>query len=174
MKKFGTPIGAGPGRAKENVGLAAVGTPLLVLGGGGVGGFFVLCGLAFGFFFGLGWGAEEAFLRLLPAFEVPEFSLTGLWPGLELLDEGLLGDCWVVVVCVELVERVGLGLCVGELDGLVEVEVVVGGCVVVTVAAGVVAVTGGQDCATLVIGRLTGRGSELGGVLGATFWNVNV
>jgi hypothetical protein len=27
MKKLGTPIGAGPGSAKENVGLAAVGTP---------------------------------------------------------------------------------------------------------------------------------------------------
>jgi hypothetical protein len=28
MKKFGTPIGAGPGSANENVGFAAVGTPL--------------------------------------------------------------------------------------------------------------------------------------------------
>jgi len=45
---------------------------------------------------------------------------------------------------------------------------------VVTVAAGVVAVTGGQDCETFVIGRLTGSGSELGGVPGATFWNVKV
>jgi hypothetical protein len=27
MKKFGTPIGAGPGSANEKVGLAAVGTP---------------------------------------------------------------------------------------------------------------------------------------------------
>ena len=27
MKKFGTPIGAGPGSAKENVGSAGVGTP---------------------------------------------------------------------------------------------------------------------------------------------------
>lgn len=27
MKKFGTPSGAGPGSAKENVGLAGVGTP---------------------------------------------------------------------------------------------------------------------------------------------------
>jgi hypothetical protein len=44
---------------------------------------------------------------------------------------------------------------------------------VVTVAAGVVAVAGGQDCATLVIGRLTGSGSEVGGVPGGTFWNVN-
>jgi hypothetical protein len=46
--------------------------------------------------------------------------------------------------------------------------------VVVAVAAGVVAVTGGQDWETFVIGRLTGSGSELGGVPGGTFWNVNV
>lgn len=43
-----------------------------------------------------------------------------------------------------------------------------------TVTAGVVAVTGGQDCETLTIGRLTGSCSELGGVPGATFWNVKV
>ena len=48
------------------------------------------------------------------------------------------------------------------------------GVVAVTVAAGVVAVTGGQDCDTLMIGRLTGSGSELGSVPGATFWNVKV
>ena len=35
MKKFGTPIGAGPGNANEKVGFAAVGTPLLVFGDGG-------------------------------------------------------------------------------------------------------------------------------------------
>ena len=70
----------------------------------------------------------------------------------------------------------GLGLDVVEVDVEVEVEVeVVGaGGVVVTVAAGVVALTGGQDQETLVIGRLTGSGSELGGVFGATFWNVKV
>src|SRR5437870_445121 len=38
MKKFGTPIGAGPGRANENVGLAGVGTPPFVRG----------CGAGFG------------------------------------------------------------------------------------------------------------------------------
>jgi hypothetical protein len=32
MKKFGTPSGAAPGIEKENVGLAAVGTPFLVVG----------------------------------------------------------------------------------------------------------------------------------------------
>jgi hypothetical protein len=34
MKKFGTPIGAGPGSANENVGFAAVGTPPLPEGFG--------------------------------------------------------------------------------------------------------------------------------------------
>jgi hypothetical protein len=69
---------------------------------------------------------------------------------------------------------------VGELEGEGEVEVegevdvAAGGALVVTVAAGVVAVTGGQDCETLVIGRLTGSGSELGGVPGGTFWKVKV
>jgi hypothetical protein len=37
MKKFGTPNGAGPGTENENVGFAAVGTPLLVLAAGGFG-----------------------------------------------------------------------------------------------------------------------------------------
>ena len=36
MKKFGTPIGAGPGSESEYVGFDGVGTPLLVTGGGGV------------------------------------------------------------------------------------------------------------------------------------------
>jgi hypothetical protein len=42
MKKFGTPIGAGPGRAKENVGFAGVGTPPEDLGAGGLDAFFWL------------------------------------------------------------------------------------------------------------------------------------
>jgi hypothetical protein len=35
MKKFGTPIGAAPGAANENVGFDTVGTPLAAYGGGG-------------------------------------------------------------------------------------------------------------------------------------------
>jgi hypothetical protein len=68
----------------------------------------------------------------------------------------------------------GLGLGVVEVEVEVEVEVVGAGVVAVTVAAGVVAVTGGQDCETLIIGSATGSGSELGSVPGATFWNVKV
>ena len=61
----------------------------------------------------------------------------------------------------------------GVVEAEVEVEVVCGWVLVVTVAAGVVAVTGGHDWATLVIGRLTGSGSDVGGVPSGTFWNVN-
>jgi hypothetical protein len=39
MKKFGTPIGAGPGTENEKLGLDGVGTPFAVNGGGGCGGF---------------------------------------------------------------------------------------------------------------------------------------
>jgi hypothetical protein len=68
----------------------------------------------------------------------------------------------------------GFGFGFVEVELEVEVEVVGAGVVVVTVAAGVVAVTGGQDCETLTIGRLTGSGSELGLVPGGTFWKVKV
>jgi hypothetical protein len=88
-------------------------------------------------------------------------------------------ELWVVVVgvveVVEVVEELcdGFGLGVVDVEVEVEVEVVGGGCVVVTVTAGVVVVVDGHDWATLVIGRLTGSGSDVGGVPGATFWNVN-
>jgi hypothetical protein len=67
-------------------------------------------------------------------------------------------------------ERLGLGFGVVE----VVVEVVGAVVVVVTVPAGVVAVTVGHDWEVVMIGRLTGSGSELGGVSGGTFWNTNV
>jgi len=47
MKKFGTPIGAGPGSDSENVGFEAVGTPFW---------FEALADFGFGFGFGLGFG----------------------------------------------------------------------------------------------------------------------
>lgn len=40
MKKFGTPSGAGPGKANENVGFAGVGTPFFDVAAGGFGTFF--------------------------------------------------------------------------------------------------------------------------------------
>jgi hypothetical protein len=178
MKKFGTPIGAAPGSANEKVGLAGVGTPLGVRGGGGVGGVFAL----FGFLPFLG---AAGWLTLLPAWAVPGLSVVGFCPlpGPELLIVvvGVVG-CLVVLVPDVLCDGFGLPVVeveveveVGvELGVDVDVEVVGAGVVVVTVAAGVVAVAGGHDSDTLVIGRFTGSGSELGGVPGATFWKVKV
>jgi hypothetical protein len=77
MKKFGTPIGAGPGSDSENVGLLAVGTPLpvgrvdLVLRGFGVEARFLRLALA------RRWPLDDGFsLRLDPVGE-----------GLELVEE---------------------------------------------------------------------------------------
>lgn len=82
----------------------------------------------------------------------------------------------LVVVVVGVVREVDLVVEV-EVEVVVEVELeveVVCGCVlVVLVVPGVVPVAGGHDWATLAIGRLTGSGSEVGGVPGGTFWKVN-
>jgi len=79
---------------------------------------------------------------------------------------------------VDVLVGFGFDFFVVDVEVLVEVEVeveVVGGgwTVVVTVTAGVVAVTGGHVWETLTIGSWTGSGSVLGSVPGATFWNVN-
>ena len=81
-----------------------------------------------------------------------------------------------VVVVAEPCFGFGLGFGVVEVEVEVEVEVdVVGvGVVAVTVAAGVVAVTGGQDWETFVIAAPAGIGSAVGGVPGAMFWNTSV
>jgi hypothetical protein len=153
--------------------LDGVGTPLGVLGGGGVGGFFDLAG-----FFLLGF--DCGCLTFLPACPVPGLSGVGFCPfpdpfGVDVGDVFL-----VVVVGLLVVEEPWAGFGLGVVDpgcvveGEVDVEVVCAGVVVVTVAAGVVAVAGGHDCETLVIGRFTGSGSELGGVPGGTFWKVKV
>jgi hypothetical protein len=118
-------------------------------------------------------GAAGTWLRLLPACEEEGLSAVGFcpfpWP--ELVGFGAL---WLVVVVGVEELFVGLGFGVVEEEVEVVVEVVCGcGVVAVTVAAGVVAVTGGHNCETLVIGRLTGSGSELGGVPGGTSWKVN-
>jgi hypothetical protein len=120
-------------------------------------------------------GAAGTWLKLLPACEEEGLSAVGFcpFPCPEPVGAGF-GALWLVVVVGVGEVFVGLGFGVVEADAEVVVEVVCGGgVVVVTVAAGVVAVTGGHDCETLVIGRLTGSGSELGGVPGGTSWKVN-
>src|ERR1700748_2603192 len=152
MKKFGTPIGAGPGRASGEVGLAGVGTPLLVTGGGGVGALAFLCDFLFFFLVG-----DAGCVTLLPACAVPRLSFVGFWelPFPEPVDPDVPEDLVPLVEVVDVDEPEpdpddGLGLGVVEVE--VEVEVVCGCVVVVTVTAGVVAVTGGHDCETLMIG----------------------
>jgi hypothetical protein len=86
------------------------------------------------------------------------------------LDAPGLGVVLVPVVDEEPDEGFVAG--VVEVGVEVEVDVVGEGVVAVPVDAGAVAVAGGQDWETLVIGRLTGSGSELGGVPGGTFANV--
>lgn len=154
--------------------MAVVGTPLLVTGGGGVGVDFFLVA---GFFLVLGFGLGS--VTLLPAWEVPGLSGVVFWVvGLPEPFEPEVGEGFLVVEVDDVEEDEpepgDFGLGVVDVEVEVEVEVVCDWVLVVTVAAGVVAVTGGQDCETLVIGRLTGSGSELGGVPGATFWKVKV
>jgi hypothetical protein len=181
MKKFGTPIGAGPGSANENVGLAGVGMPLLVRGGGGVGGAAFLC-------FFLAFFLAAGCWRLLPACAVPGFSRVGFCPLRcpEAFEVGLDEVLLVVVVGVEEPadededldpepeDDFGLGEVAVDVDVEVAVEVVGGGAVAVTVAAGVVAVVVGHDH----VGPLTicapGGSSEDTDVPAATFWNVSV
>lgn len=105
MKKFGTPIGAGPGSANENVGFDGVGTPLLLVAGWLLDGLGV--GLGFDWGFGLGFGAGLG-------LEV-DFGLPG-WAGEVLWCEG---GCTVPVLVV-----LGGGCCEVEVD-VVGVEVVV-------------------------------------------------
>jgi hypothetical protein len=170
MKKFGTPIGAGPGVANEKVGLDGVGTPLLVVVGG-LGDFlgFLALGL------GLGFGLEAGGLRFFPACAVPGLSRLGLCPFRRPEVGGVEGVCVVVVGVVDEVECVCfVGLCAGVVEVVLEVEVVCDCVPVVTVTAGVVVVTGGHDCVTLVIALPVGSGSELGGVPAATFSKTRV
>src|SRR5690242_9100633 len=65
MKKFGTPICAGPGVASEKVGFAGVGAPLACCGGGGA---------AF-FCAGLTRPEPDAWLSALPAVPEPELPV---------------------------------------------------------------------------------------------------
>ncbi|HTT27703.1 MAG TPA: hypothetical protein VMG37_04785 [Solirubrobacteraceae bacterium] len=151
-----------------------MGTPLGVTGGGGFG----VVAFFDGFFFVVGFLPFSTFVEPLDR-ALPDESVVPLPVGFVVVVLVLVvGDFEVDVDVVEEEDVVGFGLGfddagVVEVEGEVEVEVVCGCVLVVTVAAGVVAVTGGQDCATFVIGRFTGSGSDDGGVPGATFWNVN-
>jgi hypothetical protein len=102
MKKFGTPIGAGPGSDSENVGFEVLGTPLPV--GSLVAGVVVLVVFFFALLF---FGALE----------------DGVWPWLE--DFSGADDVGCGVVLDELVVVVLLVPGALECEGEVEVEVVV-------------------------------------------------
>ena len=139
-----------------------MGTPLGVTGGGGVAGLVDFFDFFFAGFF--------PFSTFFP--EVSDRALPGAAGVVLVVD--VVGEVLEVLVPGFDVVEVFVGFDVGFCAGVVEVEVdVVCGWVVVTVAAGVVTVTGGHDHATLVIGSVTGSGSDVGAVPVGTFWNVN-
>jgi hypothetical protein len=139
MKKFGTPIGAGPGSANENVGFDGVGTPfpeLFGLGFGLLGAFDLGFGFAAGFFAGVGC------LDGCSTFTGPR-ARGGPAAVVVVVD-------WVVVVVdaeVDVVE----GVVVDVVDGTV-LEVV----------------CGAHDSDTLAIDPVTGSGIDETGVPGGT------
>lgn len=147
-------------------------------GGGGFGAAVFFGFVLFFFFFVVGFLRFSTFDEPLPLDSAfPDESVGDL----DFVVVVVGCDLVVVVGVVDVeVEEVGRGL---RFDGVVElveveeveleVEVVCGWVLVVTVVAGVVPVTDGQVVETLVIGRLTGSGSEVAGVPGATFWKVN-
>ena len=157
MKKFGTPIGAGPGSDNENVGFFADGTPFPV-GSFALGCLDLLFGFVF-FFATAGWVDEGFSLRLAPDGE-----------GVVVVDELVVVDEDVEFDDEAEVEVELEGELVVELeallddDGAVVVVVVV---VVVEVPAGVathvsvsdampVSVIGSGICATGVPGGTSG------------------
>jgi hypothetical protein len=160
MKKFGTPIGAGPGSESEKVGFVAEGTPLPVgrLSAGEVGFVFFLL-----FAWDFGWPARE---------DGPSLWLVPVGTGVVL-------DVVVVVLddepepCegeVEVeVEVVPGCVAVDELVGVLELDVgVVVVVVVVTDTAGVVEVAGAHCSLSEATGPVIGRPIAEIGVPGAT------
>jgi len=114
----------------------------LVTGGGGVRGLVAFFGLFFffGFFFAFSTFPEPRD-SALPGASVEDFFFVVV-----LEPVGLDVVFFVVAVLVDVVDEVVVVFGVVEVEAEVEVEVVGGCCwtVVVTVTAGVVAVTGGQ------------------------------
>src|SRR5690349_16688107 len=96
MKKFGTPICAGPGVASKNVGLAGVGTPLACCGGGGAA------------FLSAGFTRPEpdAWLSAPPAVLAPEDPV---WPVPLPVFEGAFGFVWPPELGLGVLDGVGFG-----------------------------------------------------------------
>jgi hypothetical protein len=197
MKKFGTPIGAGPGSESENVGLDGVGTPLW---------FDDFLDFDFGFDFDLGLCGFGFLCLWLWGFETDGRFAEGSWALAGPVGCGGRGDGAVVVelvevevdveLGVEVVVEVEVGAEVVELEVEVEVEVVdeveeledvvvlldvlvvveEGESVVAEVVAGVVAVTPGRQLSVSdAITPDTGNVNEDIGVFGgASTTNVYV
>src|SRR5690348_5894523 len=164
MKKLGTPIGAGPGRAKEKLGLEGVGTPLLVRWGGGDEDLFF-------FFFLFLSCPEELPDPFAPTVPAGAGWLEGRW-----LLPGELGLGAVVVGVVEdgvvfdLLPEPPVGV-VWE-PVVVVVGVVLGVLVVGEVTVGVVVVSGGGQTLEISVSP-TGSGAP-GGSWSCTTWPVIV
>jgi hypothetical protein len=149
MKKFGTPIAAGPGNANEKVGFDAEGTPPAVREGGGAGG-----------------AALAGWLLLLVVLALPPRPLpdrpTG--PGLDsgfgawLWDAGVVWVGWVLVLVVpvvvvgvlEVLDVVGVLVVGVEVAVLDVVGVLVVGVLVVGVEVVGVVAAGVQDTLRIV------------------------
>jgi hypothetical protein len=170
MKKFGTPIGAGPGSESEKVGLVADGTPLPV--GRSLAGVVDVVLLFFVFFLAFCWPPRE---------EGPSPWLVPLGTGVVL----------VALVVVVVVEGEPEPLCEGEVEVEVEVEeldgvdelvgvlellagAVVVDVVVVTATAGVLVVVGAHCSLSEATGPVIGRPIAEIGVPGGTLtWNTS-
>jgi hypothetical protein len=139
MKKFGTPSGAGPGRANENVGLDGVGTPGPV--GPLVAGDF---GFLLFFFFFLDLPVLLCVVPVVTVLPAPLWSLPVVL--VEVCCEGFLLPFPDELELVEVLEGVD-----DVLEGVDDVLVGVDDVVVVTVGTGevLVVVLGWQEAVTL-------------------------
>jgi hypothetical protein len=107
IKKFGTPNGAGPGSANENVGFAAVGTPFLDTGANGLAADVVVVVVV-----GVVAFVPVPFVSFPPGPVAPDGLRTGFLPFPGDVDGGGCDDV-AVVGLVEVVDVVTLGT--GEL-----------------------------------------------------------
>src|SRR4051794_10582041 len=165
MKKFGTPIGAGPGRAAEKVGLAGVGTPspwrMMVPWGASA--------MVFAAFSAASLASLRSALPVVfwPCW--PPAEMDGAWA-----PELIVGACWASVLVLA-------GAASGAGEVLVPVSAGAAGASPVPVAAGGVepvsaGAGAGASCVTLSTGVETpGSGIWSAGVsAGASTWTVTV